>query len=455
VRPLCAAVLTTVGIVSAANSGPALFTTYDPISLRIEAPFTELFGHKSIDDDYSVKGRLKYSDAGREVSIEDVTLSVRGHTSRREGECTFPKLKLDLSSDDTLFGGMKSVKIGTHCGESSGNRLTERFGRLPNQLAPPREAFVYRLLAIFDVPTLRARPARIAYVDTDRGGSLRGGVPGANVIERNALLVESDRDAMRRLNGSRDIPPEEFTTAREAFSTDDTARLAFAQAMIGNFDWCLEFYRGDAYRCDQRRKLWNVTAIAVDRGARPLIYDFDVSGMVAGRHRWFGDVYNEAFDGAGSHPVLEVLGQVQRTRTLFPRAVLDATRAYFAGRKDEAYKALAASNLDDEGRAIIREYLDSFFAAIERDEAFYRPVVTTPGVKPFADAARSRAICAALGAIPVGTPISAPLDTRGDMIQVTVLDALWHWAPPAKCPDIHNSAVWIPANAVARDYPAK
>ena len=441
-----AAILTAALGASAASPGTALFATHEPMSLRLEAPFTDLFGHKSVDDDYSVTGVMTYTDAGRPVSIRDVRLSVRGHTSRRDGECTFPKLKVDLSSDDALFGSMKSVKIGTHCGESTGNRLTERFGRLPNQQAPPREALVYRLLAAFDVPTLRARPARIAYVDTGRGGS---------VVERNAMLVESDGDAMRRLGGNRDIPPEEFTTARDMFSPDDTARLAFAQAMIGNFDWCLEFYQGDAYRCDQRRKLWNVTAIAVDRGARPLIYDFDVSGMVAGRHRWFEDVYNDAFDDSWSHPALEVLGQVQRTRSLFTRAVLDATRAHFAGRKAEAYAALAAANIDAEGRAIIREYLDSFFSAIESNDAFYRPVVTASGVKPFADAGRSRAICPALGTIPVGTPISAPIDTDGDMIQVTLLDALWKWAPPAKCAEVHTSPVWIPAAAVSREYPAK
>jgi len=444
--PFAAAVLTAACAVSAAGSGPALFATHEAIPVRIAAPFTDLFGHKSIDDDYAVTGVLTYTDAGREVAIHDIKISVRGHTSRREGECTFPKLKVDLSSDDALFGGLKSVKIGTHCGESTGNRLTERFGRLPNQQAPPREAFVYRLLAVFDVPTLRARPARIAYVDTDRGGS---------VVERNAMLVESDGDAMRRLGGSRDIPPEEFTTARDMFSPEDTARLAFAQAMIGNFDWCLEFYQGDAYRCDQRRKLWNVAAIAVDHGARPLIYDFDVSGMVAGGHRWFEDVYNEAFDDSWSHPALEALGQVQRTRSLFTRAVLDATRAHFAGRKSGAYAALAAANVDAEGRATIREYLDSFFRAIESDDAFYRPVVTASGVKPFTDANRSRAVCPGLGTIPVGTPISAPIDTQGDLIQVTLLDALWKWAPPAKCGEIHTSPVWIPANAVGREYPAR
>jgi len=431
---------------AAATPGATLFSATDLLALRLEAPLTDLFGHKSIDDGYTVTGTLTYNDSGREVTIRDVTLSVRGHTSRREGECTFPKLKLDFTSDAPLFAGMKSIKIGTHCGESTDDRLTEQFGRLPNQQSPPREALVYRLLEIYGVPTLRARAARIAYVDT--AGTRR-------TVERNAVVVESDGDALRRLGGTREIPPEEFTTARAMFSVEDSARLVFAEAMIGNFDWCVEFYEGDTYRCDERRKLWDVMGVAVGRGARPLIYDFDVSGMVAGRHAWFDNVYNEAFDDSWSHPELEVLGQVQRARSLFNRNVLDTTRSYFAGRKADVYKALAAANVDANGRAIIREYLDSFFRAIETDAAFYRPVVTAAGVKPFADAGKARAVCPALGAIPVGTPVSAPIDSQGDMIQVTVLDALWHWAPPQKCPEIHTSPVWIPANSVSRDYPTR
>jgi len=444
---LLTAVVLAASVAAAAAPGAALFSTADPLTLRLEAPLTDLFGHKSIDDDYSVKGTLTYSDSGRDVTIPDVAFSVRGHTSRREGECTFPKLKLDLSSDAVLFAGMKSIKIGTHCGESTDEHLTERFGRLPNEQSPTREALVYRLLDIYGLPTLRARPARITYVDT--AGARR-------TVERNAMIVESDGDALRRLGGTREIPPEEFTTARAMFTAEDSARLAFAQAMIGNFDWCVEFFEGDTYRCDQRRKLWNVMGVALERGgARPLIYDFDVSGMVAGRHRWFSDVFNEAFDDSWSHPELEVLGQVQRTRSLFNRSVLDATRSYFAGREADAYKALAAANVDAGGRAIIREYLDSFFRAIESDSAFYRPVVTAAGVKPFADAAKTRAVCPALGAIPVGTPISAAIDSQGGMIQVTLLDALWHWAPPEKCPAIHTSPVWISANAVSREYPVR
>ncbi len=79
-----------------------------------------------------------------------------------------------------------------------------------------------------------------------------------------------------------------------------------------------------------------------------------------------------------SHPEIEVLGQVQRTRALFPRDVLDAARARFMGRKAEAYRVLHDAVLDEGGRRRIQEYLDGFFNAIGSDTAFYRPVVARP-----------------------------------------------------------------------------
>ena len=447
-----AAVCAFVAAALAASADPhtPLFSGYDPLNLRIEAPLSDLFGHKSIDDDYSVTGTLAYSDVGRQITIRDVTISVRGHTSRREGECTFPKLKLDFQSADVaapLFAGVKSIKLGTHCGESTDEQLTERFGRLPNQHSPLREALVYRLLDVFGVPTLRARPAHVTYIDTQTP---------QKQLQRDAVVVESDGDAERRLGGRHDVPPEQFTNARDMFSVEDSARLAFAEAMIGNFDWCLKFFDRDTYRCDARRKLWNVTAVALDGGGtRPLIYDFDVSGMVAGKHAWFGDVFNTGFSDSGSHVELEVVSQVQRTRSLFDRRTLDATRAQFVARKAAAYDAVATATVDERGRELIHDYLDRFFAAIESDAAFYRRVVTTPGAKAFADPGRASIVCAALGNIPVGTPVSIPLDTRDGMIQVVLLDALWKWAPPAHCAEIHKSPVWIAANAVSSDYPEK
>src|SRR6185436_16494514 len=128
--------------------------------------------------------------------------------------------------------------------------------------------------------------------------------------------------------------------------------------------WCLRMTADDTYRCDARRILWNVMAFRGNGRTFPLIYDFDVSGMVAGHHLWFGDVYNEAFVSSKSRPEIEVLGQLQRTRALFPRAVLDATRTRFMERKTGAYSALRQAPLDEAGRRRIQEYLDAFYNAI-------------------------------------------------------------------------------------------
>jgi hypothetical protein len=151
---------------------------------------------------------------------------------------------------------------------------------------------------------------------------------------------------------------------------------------------------------------------------------------------------------------VEVLSQVQRTRALFNRSVLDAARHHFAQRKAEGYRVVESATLDPQGRQQIKQYLDAFYAAIGSDEAFYRPVVAAKGTMAYADAAGASAVCSASGAIPVGTPVSEPIEKSGQRMKVMLLDALWHWAPPIKCEAVHNGAVWIDAGAVSTDFPA-
>jgi hypothetical protein len=445
-----------VAVIRPLGASGALFSSYSAIELRLKAPFEDLFKRGRATDTYGVSGVLSYTDqAGREATIDGVKITLRGHTSMRESECVFPKLKLEFDerarAQDPMFAGIKTLKLGTHCGEGEPETLTARFGRLPNEHSPLREAFVYRLLDTLGVPSLKARPARITYVFTDARAD---GQAGGETLVRNAMLLEDDDAAIARF-GTKEIPEAAFTNARDAFKVEDAARLAFAEALIGNFDWCVRFYPEDRYRCDARHPLWNVLAVqSRDGRAIPVMYDFDVTGMVTGRHAWFGEVYNEAFIGSRSHAEIEVLGQVQRTRTLFPRAVLDATRAEFVKRKADAYHAFEDAPLDPSGRRRIREYLDSFFGAIESDEAFYRPVVTARDVMAFTTPDRAAAVCPAQGPVPEGTPVSQPLDTRGEMVQVILLDALWRW-PPGKCPAIQKGAVWIEKSAIGSDFPSR
>jgi hypothetical protein len=455
VRFACAAMVSCACIAAAAPAGsPSLFSTYDPLALTLTAPFDDLFANARTNAEYSVTGSVSYANGGGQpITLDNVTITLRGHTSRRESECTFPKLKLHFASapPDGVFAGVGAVKVGTHCGDSATDTLTARFGRLTNQRSPLREAFVYRLLDVLGIPALKARPARVTYVTATPDAGEAG--HATQPVTRHAMLLEDDDAAKKRFGAAQEIDEQSFTTAADQFAPDDTARLAFAEALIGNFDWCLRFYDKDSYRCDGRHPLWNILAYRSGAKTVPVMYDFDVSGMVAGRHAWFRDVYNEAFSSAKSHVDVEVVSQVQRTRSLFPRDLLDRTRAYFTARKADAYRALDQSRLDAEAARPIRQYMDAFFAAIGPDDAFYRPVVVTKDTAAYEDAARARSACPAAAVVPVGTPVSDPLETSGEMVRVVLLDALWRWSPPMKCPAMQRSPVWIQKSAIGKAYP--
>jgi hypothetical protein len=404
-----------------------------PAAIRLEAPFDELFSTSQTKADYSVDGTL--TEAGKPAT--PVKVSVRGHTSRRESECAFPKLKIQRADGSTL-------KLGTHCGESAGDTLSTKYGRLPNERSPWREAAVYHVLQALAVPTLQAQAVRVTYV-----------YPDARTLERNAMIIEDDDDAARRIGGAKPLEADAFTSADQVFAASDAATLAFAEALVGNFDWCVKFTPSDTYRCDAKNKLWNVIAVPMPGGkARPVVHDLDISGMVTGSHAWFKSAFNADFIPSASPREIEVVSQVQRTRTLFPRAELDAARQRFLSRKDAAYRALADVPVDQDGRAIITEYLDAFFRAIDTDEHFYRPVVVVKGTLARAGpGATAAALCAERGPIPVGTPVSDVRETRGSFIKVVLLDSLWHWATPNHCAPIKTGAVWIPASAISRDFP--
>ena len=441
------AALLTAPVVTAQDRAAAeLFASPVALPLTITAPLDDLFRRAQSDPNATIQGLVTYSAGGHDIKLEGVPISVRGHTSKRETECSFPKLKLHVAKSPgaahSIFAGLKAVKLGTHCGEAADGQLTPRFGRWANEKAPPREAVVYRLLNAFGVSTFLARPARVTYE-----------MSGQRLI-RNALLREDEDDFARRLGVGAEILPERFRSAEQDFKPEDAARLAFAEALVGNFDWCLRFKSGDTYRCDDRRGLWNVSAFARSEGAAlPVPGDFDLAGMVTGRHLWFDKAFYAGFSASRSAPELEVVSQVQRTRTLFPRAVLDATRRSFLERRDAAYRVVRESEVDEDGRSRLAAYLDTFVAAIQDDAAFYRPVVARPNARVYRDAARSAEACGPGDAAPIGTVVGNPIATERDMIQVAVLDVLWKWAPPARCDAVHAGPVWIEKSAVSAEFP--
>src|SRR5687768_16536089 len=124
-RPGQLAAIVVVALTSSVSVQPRtapVFTSYDPIDLTVEAPYPELFDRSRANPEYAVEGRLSYTEptSGVRVTMEKVRVEMRGHTSRRVNECDFPKLKLVFDNPPpagTVFAGMKSIKIGTHCAD--------------------------------------------------------------------------------------------------------------------------------------------------------------------------------------------------------------------------------------------------------------------------------------------------------------------------------------------------
>lgn len=407
------------------------------IALTLEAPLQDLFAKGEEDEKFSVPGRVTYKEPSSGVEVKrDAQVSVRGHTSRRETECTFPKLKLKFAAGDEL-------KIGTHCGESSDDALSPKYGRLANEKSPHREALVYRLLRAAEVPTLRTRPATVTYID-------QGQAP----LTRKAMLVEDDGDAKRRLQGTVEIPMEQFGDAKARGAVVDAGRIAFGQAMVGNFDWHLRNFPDDVYRGNVRKPIWNVLAFARGDGKAALLAkDFDLAGIVVGRHSWFKTIFNPAYVPSKSEIEIEVLSQVQRTRSLFSRAELDALRRHFIERKPQIYAALDQAEVDPKGREIARSYVDNFFTAITDEGSFYRPVVAKRDVRVFLDAAGTKEACKPNDFVSPGTPVNE-LQRSGAMSQVVILDARWRWTSEQRCQTVQTGPVWVQSDAITRDYPS-
>jgi hypothetical protein len=446
---LIVAVLASTILVSQPRPQPPgdIFSGTNSLEMRLEAPFHDLFAKGANDESYVVRGSMTVRDprTGASAAIQDLEVSVRGHTSRGESECTFPKLKLKLpkhGTDAALFAGIEEVKIGTHCGDTPGEALTQKFGRLANEMSPLREALAYRMLAAVGVPTLRARSAHITYVD-----------PTGPPVTRAAMILEGDGEARKRLGGTSEVPLEAFGDVRTRHAVADAARIAFGEALIGNFDWCLKFSPDDAYRCDERKPLWNVVAYERANGGTTLVVkDLDIAGVVVGRHPWFNTVFNPAFLPSKSPAEIEVVSQVQRTRSLFTREQLDGTRRALTTGKVAMMAAIASADVDPHGRDIARAYATAFFNAITEDAAFYRPVVVKPNVRMYMDDARKAEACGAGDAMTIGTPVNE-VKRSGLMSQVIVLDVYWRWAPPRQCRNVQAGPVWIESGAISANYP--
>jgi hypothetical protein len=138
---------------AASDAAGDVFASEDRFDLNVEAPVAKL-----IVDHQETDGKIVLA-SGRRIKMK---LSVRGQSSAKPSECTFPKMKIVIDEKEDLRGtpyeGHRKLAINTHCGV---REITDKtpLGRIANELSPIREELAYRLVRAIGVPTYRTRLA--------------------------------------------------------------------------------------------------------------------------------------------------------------------------------------------------------------------------------------------------------------------------------------------------------
>lgn len=317
----------------------------------------------------TVRGTLRFVGASGTVeSFENVAIEARGNTSLRSGQCSFPKLTLKFPkpTKGTILGGLKEIKLGTHCAESAAPLPV--WGRIGNDKGPIREVLLYTVLNRVGTVTLMARPIEITYTDTSRK-------PGAayfprNPLTRKAFFLEDADSAAKRYGGKVSQKAEQVTRS-DTYAFQDAASsqvdpLNVALAVLGETladngdDWFVRLWpkdKGPGALAEYTN--WNVNIIA-DTNKRPLIhvYDWDTSGWVRGTRDPSGTRFHAALARLHAYPLMTT-------------AALDAAVKACVDAKGDLYNEVDALfstegvQDDPEGRANIQKHLDDFFRFLE------------------------------------------------------------------------------------------
>lgn len=281
-----------------------LFSNTEVLEVKLEAPFSSLLKAKELGvieaKKLSLDGTLSYKTEMGWFSSA-VKVSLKGFTSL--GFCSFPKLELKLAKNlpaDSLFYGMKSVDLNTHCVEDV-DSVVYGSALYKTALKNHREAFIYRMLNIFDIPSYLSRPAMVSYKDSDPQPDSKFTVKQDHSYQAFFLedygqfrrrldlkAIRGLRDQLKSFDDPTDIEKAQsyqfdYVLATSRIDVQDVARMALFQYLIGNSDWFIQLTKdegrfGLAPTSDQ---LWNIKVVETKDDKWVVIpHDFNFSMMM-------------------------------------------------------------------------------------------------------------------------------------------------------------------------------
>lgn len=262
-----------------------LFSSYDEMDISISLPLTTLFESRKLGRSrFKEFAQLGTMTVGKEKY--PIRAQVKGFSSAVM--CPFPKIEITILEGrhlSTIFSEAKTFDLNTHCS----NKNYELDRAFKSSYFNHREALLYRILDILNVPTFKARPTYVKYYDEDT--MVTSGPFQAFFLEDMSSFKK--RLEAREIKGFND--PEkvqsskaedyEFTNVQDSkkLDSEDAARIALFNEMVGNYDW---FIKADSQHMRSEkdfRNLWNTKIVELKNG-KWIIFpqDFSLAETVTG-----------------------------------------------------------------------------------------------------------------------------------------------------------------------------
>lgn len=366
------------------HSKAPLFSIKEKIIFNLNTNFTDLWKHRAIANrevpedirDFEAPGRLAWTDSTGKHDLP-VKVQLRGNTSQSASECPFPKMSLSFEKDQasgervskgTLFDGLNSIGIGTHCGGKPGSSL--RFRRVWGGLSPHREALIYKVQEYLSIPGFQVLPASFRYIDSSTGRGPVEPQPSGFAVNQPmpGFFLEDIKTFVKQADGKEiraaDAPfpdsdkPYIFTSITDAPKDAQAAgstiepidaksiiRIMFFQALVGNRDWIIRISPDDL---SASRGLWNMKVVEANGKWIVFPYDYDLAGWVKSENFFSGlpgladgDFYKPA-------DISQVVAELKQKRPGIEALVDELARE------------------DRDGGNSIKEHIKAFYNALDR-----------------------------------------------------------------------------------------